>query len=166
MILSTELSSFFLTWSWCSRCSHPDHLCTCEGGCYRHCVFSAEHLASKQLSEQTDELGVCGHAFNELRTRPELKERGRKRWRYRRKERRKITLWIVISVPGRGQSTPPAVTFPFSTICSLKEMSFSECMSASHPFMSETFWMSCLKLRKFKMHPFFRKKRFLLSAGN
>lgn len=41
------------------------------------CILVGEHLASKRLTEQSDELGVCGHAFNELRTRPELKERGR-----------------------------------------------------------------------------------------
>lgn len=41
------------------------------------CVLVGEHLASKRLSEQSDELGVCGHAFNELRTRPELEGRGR-----------------------------------------------------------------------------------------
>lgn len=41
------------------------------------CVCVGEHLANKWLSEQSDELGVCGHTFNELRTRPELKERGR-----------------------------------------------------------------------------------------
>lgn len=44
-------------------------------------VLVGEHLASKRLSEQSDELGVCGHASNELRTRPELKERGREIWR-------------------------------------------------------------------------------------
>ena len=40
-------------------------------------VWVGEHLASKRLSGQSDERGVCGHAFNELRTRPELKEKGR-----------------------------------------------------------------------------------------
>lgn len=98
----------------------------------RVCVLVGEHLASKRLSEQSDELGVCGHAFNELRTRPELKEKGggggvrreggRKRWRWRR-----ITLWntcfgLAISVPGRGQSTLSAVTFPFTTSCSSEEI--------------------------------------------
>lgn len=38
-----------------------------------------EHLASKGLSEQSNELGVCGYAFNGLKTRRELKERGRER---------------------------------------------------------------------------------------
>lgn len=48
------------------------------------CVFQfREHVASRRLSEHSDELGVCGHAFNELRTRPELKDRGRKRRRER-----------------------------------------------------------------------------------
>ena len=45
--------------------------------CVCSCILVGEHLASKRLSEQSDELGECGHAFNELRTRPELKERGR-----------------------------------------------------------------------------------------
>lgn len=44
--------------------------------CVFVCVLVGEHLAGKRLSEQSDELGVCGHAFNELRTRPELKEKG------------------------------------------------------------------------------------------
>lgn len=44
--------------------------------CVSVCVLVGEHLAGKWLSEQRDELGVCGHAFNELRTRPELKEKG------------------------------------------------------------------------------------------
>lgn len=47
-----------------------------------------------------------------------------------RDKERRITLWntcfgLVISVPGRGQSTLSAVTFPFSTLCSSEEMSFS-----------------------------------------
>lgn len=42
--------------------------------CVCVCVFRG-HLANKWLSEQSDELGVYGHTFNELRTRPEVKER-------------------------------------------------------------------------------------------
>lgn len=108
------------------------------------CVAVAKHLASKRLSEQSDELGVCGHAFNELRTRPELKERRRKSSGGRRERKmRRISLWntcfgLVISVPGRGQSTLPAVTSPFSTVCSSEEMSPYECVCFSLSLMSET----------------------------
>lgn len=50
------------------------------------CVVVGEHLESERLSKQSDELGVCGHAFNEMRTRPELRgdirrERERRTWR-------------------------------------------------------------------------------------
>lgn len=44
--------------------------------CIFVCVLVWEHLANKRLSEQSDELGVHGHAFNEQGTRPELKEKG------------------------------------------------------------------------------------------
>lgn len=47
---------------------------------YLVCVLVGEHLVNKRLSEQSDELGVHGHTFNELGTRPELKEKGWKIW--------------------------------------------------------------------------------------
>lgn len=64
----------------------------------------------KQLSEQSDERGVCGHAFNELRTRPEEERR-----REGAREKRTSTLRNPCISLGRGQVPPPAVTFPSST---------------------------------------------------
>lgn len=81
--------------------------------------FGREHLASKRLSEQSDERGVCGHAFNELRTRPELKEREGGRYEKRegagdggrgRFDSQENLFGFLVSVPGRAQSTLAAVS--------------------------------------------------------
>lgn len=42
------------------------------------CASWPLHVGSKWSRARSDEVGMCGHAFNELTTRPQLKERGRK----------------------------------------------------------------------------------------
>lgn len=56
-------------------------MCFSAAGCISICFLSVpvgQHVGSKRSRARSDEVGMCGHAFNELRTRPRLKERGRK----------------------------------------------------------------------------------------
>lgn len=56
-------------------------MCLSAAGCISICFLSVPvglHVGSKWSRVRSDEVGMCGHAFNELTTRPQLKERGRK----------------------------------------------------------------------------------------
>lgn len=56
-------------------------MCFSAAGCISICFLSVPvglHVGSKWLRVLSDEVGMCGHAFNELTARPQLKERGRK----------------------------------------------------------------------------------------
>lgn len=73
-------------------------MCFSAAECISICFLSVpvgQHVGSKWSRARSDEVGMCGHAFNELRTRPQLKERGRKvavdKERGERKVRRQLS---------------------------------------------------------------------------